>query len=188
MGQAAWQGARCGGTELNQDILGTQEVFSVLYPEDRWLCVCCMGITCSFLPPLTCLFRVCSVYVQGPTLGAMAEQGKVGLGSSGSSWSMGKTQMNVCVCVCVLSHFCHVHLFVLPWTVAHQAPLCMGFSRQEYWSGLPRPPLGGLPNSGAEPPSLMSPALAGGFFTTSVTWEAHRSTQNGAISWGKHLT
>ena len=99
MGQAAWQGARCGGTELNQDILGTQEVFSVLYPEDRWLCVCCMGITCSFLPPLTCLFRVCSVYVQGPTLGATAEQGKVGLGSSGSSRSMGKTQMNVCVCV-----------------------------------------------------------------------------------------
>ena len=49
------------------------------------------------------------------------------------------------------------------WTVAHQAPLSMGFSRQEYWSGLPFPSPGDLPNSGVKP---MSPALAGGFFTT----------------------
>ena len=49
----------------------------------------------------------------------------------------------------------------------------MGFSRQEYWSGLPCPPPGDLPNPGTEPTSLMSPALAGGFFTTSSTWEAH---------------
>ena len=47
----------------------------------------------------------------------------------------------------------------------------MGFSRQEYWSGLPFPPLGDLPNPGIEPSSLMSPVLAGRFFTTSVTWE-----------------
>ena len=78
------------------------------------------------------------------------------------------------MCVCVLSRFSHVRLFVIPWTVAHQAPLSMGFSRQEYWSGLPYLRLGDLPNSGNEPPSLMSPALAGGFFTTDVTWEAHR--------------
>ena len=50
------------------------------------------------------------------------------------------------------------------WTVAHQAPLSMGFSRQEYWSGLPSPPPGDLPNPGIEPVSLMSPALAS--FTT----------------------
>ena len=43
----------------------------------------------------------------------------------------------VCVCMCVLSHISFVQLFVTPWTVAHQAPLSMGFSRQEYWSGLP---------------------------------------------------
>ena len=61
---------------------------------------------------------------------------------------------------------------VTPWTVAHQAPLFMGFSRQEYWSGLPCPPPGDLPNPGTEPASLMSSALAGGFFTTSITWEA----------------
>jgi len=49
----------------------------------------------------------------------------------------------------------------------------MGFSRQEYWSGLPCPPPGDLPNPGINPTSLMSPALVGGFFTTSATWEAH---------------
>ena len=56
-------------------------------------------------------------------------------------------------------------------TVAHQAPLSMGFSRQEYWSGLPVPPPGDLPNPGIEPTSLRSPASAGGFFTASATWE-----------------
>ena len=56
-------------------------------------------------------------------------------------------------CACVLSHFSHVQLFATLWTVAHQASLSMGFSRQEYWSGLPCPPLGGLPNPGIEPRS-----------------------------------
>ena len=55
-----------------------------------------------------------------------------------------------------------VQLFATPWTVARQAPLSMGFSRQEYWSGLPRPPPGDLSDPGIE---LASPALAGGFFT-----------------------
>ena len=59
-----------------------------------------------------------------------------------------------------------------PWTVAHQAPLTMGFSRQEYWNGLLLPPPGDLPDPGIEPASLTSPALAGRFFTTSTTWEA----------------
>ena len=76
----------------------------------------------------------------------------------------------VCVCVCVLSHG---QLFVTPWTVAHQAPLSMEFSRQEYWSGLPFPTPGDLLTSETEPVSLASPALASGFLTTSATWEAH---------------
>ena len=59
-----------------------------------------------------------------------------------------------------------------PWTVAHQAPLSMGFSRQEYWSGLPRPSPGDLPDPGMECKSFLSPVLAGGFFTTSTSWEA----------------
>ena len=50
--------------------------------------------------------------------------------------------------------------------VAHQAPLSMGFSRQEYWSGLPFPSPGDLPDPGIKPESPESPALAGGFFTT----------------------
>ena len=74
--------------------------------------------------------------------------------------------------LCVLSHFSHVQLFVTPWTVAHQAPLSMGFSRQEYWSGLPCPPPGDLPDPGIKPESFTSPALAGGFFTISATREA----------------
>ena len=68
-----------------------------------------------------------------------------------------------------------VQLFVTLWTVAHQAPLNMGFSRQEYWSQLPCPPPGNLPDPGIEPVSLMSPELAGRFFTTSTTWEAQLS-------------
>ena len=58
--------------------------------------------------------------------------------------------------------------------MACQAPLSMGISRQEYWSMLPCPPSGDLPKPGNEPESLMSPALAGGFFTARATWEAPR--------------
>ena len=73
----------------------------------------------------------------------------------------------------VLSLFSHVQLFVIPGTVACQAPLSMGFSRQEYWSALPWPSPGNPPDSGTEPASLMPLALAGVFITTSATWEAH---------------
>ena len=76
------------------------------------------------------------------------------------------------MCCAVLSHFSPVRFLATLWTIAHQAPLSMGFSKQEYWSRLPCPPPGDLPNPGIEPASLMSPALAGGFFTTSTTWEA----------------
>ena len=58
---------------------------------------------------------------------------------------------------------------VPPWTAGHQAPLCMGLSRQDYWSGLPFPTPGDLSNLGIKPTSFASPALADGFFTT---WEA----------------
>ena len=72
----------------------------------------------------------------------------------------------------MLSCFSHVQLFVTLWTIAHLTPLSMQFSRQEHWSGMPCPPPGDLPDPGIEPTSLLSPALAGGFFTTSATWEA----------------
>ena len=67
-----------------------------------------------------------------------------------------------------------VQLFATPWTVACQAPLSMGFSRQEYSSVLPCPPPGDLPDSGIKPVALKSPVLAGRFFTISTTWEAQR--------------
>ena len=69
-------------------------------------------------------------------------------------------------------------LTVTPWTVAHQAPLTVGFYRQEYWSGLPFPSVADLPDPGIEPESLTSPALAGGFFITSATLEAPQSLNN----------
>ena len=106
-----------------------------------------------------------------------------------------------------MSLLSHVQLFATPWTVAHQAPLSIGFPRQEYQSGLPFPPPGDLlnlgikpmspalqvdalpselprkpcpspgdlPDPGIEPVSLMSPALAGGFFTTRKPWGGNES-------------
>ena len=70
----------------------------------------------------------------------------------------------------MLSHFSRVWLATTLWTVVHQASLSMRFSRQEYWRRLPCPPPGDLPDPDVEPGSLMSPALAGGLFTTSATW------------------
>ena len=73
----------------------------------------------------------------------------------------------------MLSRFSRVWLFVTLWTVARQASVSLEFSRQEYWSGLSHPPPRDLPNPGIEPVSLMSPSLAGEFFTTIATWKAH---------------
>ena len=72
----------------------------------------------------------------------------------------------------VLSRFSRVQLFATLWTIACQALHVMGFSRQEYWSGLPCPSPGDLPDPGIKFASLTSPSLAGGFFTTSATWKA----------------
>ena len=71
----------------------------------------------------------------------------------------------------MLSRFGHVRFFPTLCTVACQASLSMGFSRQEYWSGLPFPPPGDLLDPGIKPTCLASPALAGKFFTISATWE-----------------
>ena len=70
-------------------------------------------------------------------------------------------------CARALCCFSRVRFFVTPWTVAHQAPQFMGFSRQEYWNGLSYPFPGDLSDPGIEPMSLMSPALACRFFTAS---------------------
>ena len=85
----------------------------------------------------------------------------------------------------MLSHFSHVQLFATLCTVAHQAPLSMGFSRQEYWSRLLFPSPGDLPNQEIEPMSLMSPALAGRFFNTRSTWDAPLPLSNFIYSPGQ---
>ena len=74
------------------------------------------------------------------------------------------------LCGCMISRVSCVEHFVTQWTIAHKAPLSKGFSRCEYWSESPCPPV--IPYPRIEPGSLMSPALAGGFLTTSTTWEA----------------
>ena len=79
---------------------------------------------------------------------------------------------NILTHACTLSHISRVQLFATLWTIARQAPLSVGFSRQEHWSGLPRPPPGDLPDAELKLSSPVSPALARGFFTINVTWEA----------------
>ena len=66
-----------------------------------------------------------------------------------------------------------VQLIATAWTAAHQAPLSMGFPREEYWSELPCPPPRDLPNPGTEPTSPASPALTGGIFTTEPAGKPH---------------
>ena len=84
-----------------------------------------------------------------------------------------KVFLFVCLFVCflifvVVWYLSSVQLFAIPWTITHQAPLSMEFSRQEYWSGMPCPSPGDLPDPGIELMSPMSPALAGGFFTAEL--------------------
>ena len=86
-----------------------------------------------------------------------------------------QSTMHVCVCVCVLTHFSRVQLFATPGTVAHKAPLFVGFSRQKYWSGLPCSRPVDLSDPGIEPSS----ALAGRLFTTNATWEATEHSGQG---------
>ena len=74
----------------------------------------------------------------------------------------------------LFSHSVMSNSFVTPWTAAHQSPLYVEFSKQEYWSGLPFPPPGDFPNPGIEPVSPASPALAGRLFI--IIWDALKST------------
>ena len=91
----------------------------------------------------------------------------------------------MCMLICV-------QFFAIPWTVACQAPLSRGFLRQEYWSGLPFPTPGDLPDPGIKPTSLRSPALPGRFFTTApsenpkpkpflILWRAKETTDSGTM-------
>ena len=91
--------------------------------------------------------------------------------------------MCVCVCVCVcVQLLSHVQFFATLWTVARQASLSMGFSRQEYWTRLLFPSLGDLPDLEIKPVSPTSPALAGRFFTTETPGKHHSFIYVPAVS------
>ena len=80
-----------------------------------------------------------------------------------------------------------IRLFATPRTVAHQAPPSMGFSRQEYWSGVPFPSPGHLPNPGIEPTSHYVSCTASRFFTTSTTWETQLFVHERIQKWRQYL-
>ena len=87
------------------------------------------------------------------------------------------------LCACLRAQSLGHVLFAAPRAIAHQAPLSVEFSRQEYWSVLPCPPPGDLPDPGIEAASFVSPALAARFFTTSATWEAPLNYLTPQILW-----
>ena len=123
--------------------------------------------------PMDCSLPGSSIH--GIFLVKVLEWGAIAFSDKLSHTCLKTTDMCVCVCVCVcvceISGFSHVWLCR---TAAHQAPLSVEFSRQEYWSGLPCPLPGDLPG-GIKPVFLTSPALAVRFFTTNVSWEAQNN-------------
>ena len=86
-----------------------------------------------------------------------------------------KITSRIIMCVCVLRHFSHVQLFTAPWTVAHQAPLSMEFSRQEYWSGLLFPSPGNLPDPGRNQNQVS--CIANGLFASLASRKALTSAR-----------
>ena len=129
----------------------------------------CSGLT--ILPVSACHCELCAFK-------AAAAEGELGRCQVGVRWGPSTHEgpnssrtWRPDIRVSMLSHFSHVRLCATLWTAACQAPLTMGFLRQEYCRQLPCPPPGDLPNPETEPVSLMSPELAGRFFTTSTTWE-----------------
>ena len=112
----------------------------------------------------------CSVSTKAPPFFSLST--KPGQTVSGPAGERGPSEARCCV----LGRF--RRFFATLWTIACQSPLSMGFSREEYWSGLPFPSPGDLPNPGTESTSLISPAPIGGFFTPSTTWKPDGSKRD----------
>ena len=132
-------------------------------PDDGWFCCFCAKVTDGLVQPWSQSFAK-SPFSSGPV---------ISMGYFKPHYSNGFFLLwgqHMGPYPSHLGCFSCVWLFASLWTVAHQTPLSMRFSRQEYWSGLPFPSPGDLPNSGTKPVPLTSPSLAGGFFTTSTTW------------------
>ena len=109
-------------------------------------------------------------------MGAALQAGRAllsGWASDAQGEALWSCSLGICGpdCAYVINHFSRVWLFSIPQTVAHQAPLSMGSSRQEYWSGPPFPPPGDLPTPRIKPPLLVS-CFGRRVLTTSATWEA----------------
>ena len=154
----------------------TAQTFSHRYPGILLTCpLKAELLKCSLLITSPRLVTKCSLLLHcGPIYLLGLEQGQLyNLQGhyTGKMWASLLKKRERSAFVCMLSCFGCVCLFAALWTVAPQAPLSMGFLRQEYWSGLPCPPPGDLPNPGTEPTSRTFPALVGEFFTTSSTWE-----------------
>ena len=119
-------------------------------------------------------FHVGSLRHKENHLGLGKAQSGAGDGKLGHIFSLDVTF----VCCAVISLFSRGQLFATLWNAARQVSLSMELFRQEYWSGGPYSPPGDLPDPVIEPASLMSPALAGGFFTISAAWEAQTLTDS----------
>ena len=116
--------------------------------------------------------------------GGLPSMGSHRVGHDWSNLAVAAKTVNKCLHVCMLSHFSHDRLYATLWTVACQAPLSMGFSRQEYWSGLPFPPSGDLPDPETEP---VSPALTGIFFTAKPLGKHWNGIRDGYALYFFHL-
>ena len=139
------------GEELFLDFLPPSSPFSLLFHEDWWISPFDNPDSFQYIP---------SFFPKSLWMGSYSFQSNdFCLMISDKD----QNRLHVCACAQLLSG---VQLFVAPETVAHQAPLSMEFSRQEYWCGLPLPAPGDLPDPGIELPSLASPPLAGRLFTT----------------------
>ena len=116
--------------------------------------------------------------------GGLPSMGSHRVGHDWSNLAVAAKPINKCLHVCMLSHFGHDRLYATLWTVACQAPLSMGFPRQEYWSGLPFPPSGDLPDPETEP---VSPALTGRFFTAKPLGKHWNGNRDGYTVYFFHL-
>ena len=141
-------------------------------PEPRWLfylCMCVCVCVCVCAQSLSCVIYLYVLSLPLDKLLGGRDNILFSVSLDLSTSSVPRTCVCVCVCACVCERaLSHVWEFATLLTVACQAPMCIGFSRQGYWSELPFPLPGDRPDTGIKPLSLTSPALAGGFITTAA--------------------
>ena len=132
----------------------------------------CIGILCSCSPPCRSGQDVLVILWKKPMLFSVLQL-SISLWTEICYTLKDQSLENGLLCIFQaignILYFSLIQVFATPWAVALQAPLSVGFSRQEYWSGLTFPSPGDLPHPGIEPMSLVSPALVGEFFTTGAT-------------------